>query len=94
MTLREWLDKNDITVPAFARQIGRSRMQVWRIVNGGGCSQSTQARIIGATDGGVTADDLLPPGLKPVPPHGLNGQLQVPAGAQSPAGHFLEAVNG
>lgn len=84
--------ENDLTDAEFARQVpcGRSLVGRWRrgtaIPNAHYCR-----RIAELTQFRLTANSFIHANQQPVPPNGYDqGQLQVPAGAASPAGHFLE----
>lgn len=59
MTLREWLDRNKVTVEVFADRIGTHHSSVSRYAGGRMPRKEVLKRIKEATDGQVTADDFL-----------------------------------
>jgi transcriptional regulator with XRE-family HTH domain len=60
MTLDQYLTANDISINAFAETCGTSGASMNRIVHGEQKPSVDMIRaIVGATDGAVTADDLI-----------------------------------
>jgi|GEM_PF-2001700 len=57
--IKSWLDANETTQEAFAADVGISRMQLWRIMNGSMPSRDTALAIQEATNGAVKAAVLL-----------------------------------
>lgn len=59
MKLREWLDENGVTNPAFGERIGRSAEAVRRYAIGDRIpDKETMPLIVVATGGGVTPNDF------------------------------------
>jgi len=60
MRLDEYLNDHNISPAAFAETIGVRRMQVWRYLNAGVVPRpQVIQRIFEASEGAVTANDLL-----------------------------------
>ena len=60
MTLKEYRTKHDVTQFDFAVRAKILPQTVNRIERGLGCSAKTAQRVIAATEGEVTLDDLVP----------------------------------
>jgi DNA-binding XRE family transcriptional regulator len=58
MKLRDYREKHGLTPEDIASRSGISRQTVWLIETGNGTSLDTALRIIRATNGEVTAEDL------------------------------------
>jgi hypothetical protein len=57
--LSQYLDANDIGVSEFAKRVGMSRCQLWRIMNGDSTTLDTMFTIVEATGGDVSVDDFM-----------------------------------
>jgi transcriptional regulator with XRE-family HTH domain len=57
--LPDWLERNNVTLEAFAQRVGASRMHLWRLIKGkGNFTTDFLNRVSDATGGEVTVGQL------------------------------------
>lgn len=60
MTLSDYLKSEKVSVADFAKQVGKSRGHIYRVLDGEPCGPKLAIAIEGATSGNVTRAELRP----------------------------------